>query len=191
MITPLCYCTPTPTPPFPYDKGCTPTDLVTRSLPSPTSWRQCNSVVQGGRRSQSYWILPRELGWRISFQFNMTFLLSQRWSAPPLPPSFHNPTEQPRLHCCLSLIFLNICQPIHLTFLLGWDTSPDPQPTKGSNSRSSSIFPSAVYTDLNISIAYSAHMHKVCNCWILSKGHIWTSISERGPPTRYCVGISK
>lgn len=110
-------------------------------LLSPSVWSGLNTVqvVEGSatlsyraKERQSYWIFPREPGWRISFHFTMTFLRSQRWSAPPLPPSSHIPTEQPPLHCCLSLsflFFLLVCQPIHLT-LFTWIGQNDPLPPK-------------------------------------------------------------
>lgn len=118
------------------------------------------SAIQSyrGKERQSYWILPRELGWRISFHFTMTFLRSQWWSAPPLPPSSHIPTEQPLRHCSLSFFsFVNLSIS---HFYMDWTehTIPAPPPTKRSNSHSSSIFASAVYTDLNVSIAHSANV---------------------------------
>lgn len=77
-----------------------------------------------GKERQSYWILPREPGWRISFHFTMTFLRSQWWSAPPLPPSSHIPTEQPPLHCCHSFFHLS-AYPSH-TFTRTGQKSPPP-----------------------------------------------------------------
>lgn len=71
-----------------------------------TQFRLCKRLNRR-KESQGYWIFPREPGWRISFHFTMTFLQSQRWSAPPLPPSSHIPTEQSPLHCCLSFFHLS------------------------------------------------------------------------------------
>lgn len=111
-------------------------------LLSPSVWSGLNTVqvVEGSatlsyraKERQSYWIFPREPGWRISFHFTMTFLRSQRWSAPPLPPSSHIPTEQPPLHCCLSLFFLFFFSrlstyPSH-TFYLDRTERPPPSQT--------------------------------------------------------------
>lgn len=88
------------------------------------------TMLYRGIEQQSYWILPREPGWRISFHFTMTFLWSQWWTDPPLPPSSHNPIEQPLLQCCLSLSFFPLhltTYPSHILTRIGHKSSPPHQ----------------------------------------------------------------
>lgn len=136
MITLLCNCTP--------HSDTTPPFLKIKDVPQQIWWPALSftrpvlvsakhssgcggSAVLSyrGKERQSYWILPREPGWRISFHFTMTFLQSQWWSAPPLPPSSHIPTEQPPLHCCLSF-FHSSTYPSHMFTLIGQHSWPPP-----------------------------------------------------------------